>query len=169
MGDVTEVWVDGSCLGNGIENASSAVGVYYGVNDERNFSSKLSGTKQTNNRAELLAILYVLCTNHLTANLRIYTDSQYSIKCLTEYHHKWKSNGWTTSKGDRVESVNIIKYTLNFLARREAKASSTELCHVKGHSNDPGNTAADMLANTAAHHVSEQSRVRLLRYFGAPF
>jgi len=112
MEAIVQVWVDGSCLNNGINNANSAVGIYYGPEDQRNFSSKLSGDKQTNNRAELLAVLYVLCTNLVTTNLKIYTDSQYSIKCLTEYHCRWQLNGWTTSKGGAVESVSIIKYSL---------------------------------------------------------
>lgn len=169
METTVQVWVDGSCLNNGINNASSAVGIYYDPEDQRNFSSKLSGGKQTNNRAELLAILYVLCTNLTTTSLKIYTDSQYSIKCLTEYHYRWQVNGWTTSKGDAVESANIIKYSLDLLEQRNSVGASTELCHVKGHANDTGNNAADKLANTAARDVAERGRVKLLRRFGVPF
>jgi len=169
MGSITQAWVDGSCLNNGVSGASSAIGVYYGPEDPRNFSSKLSGPKQTNNKAELLAVLYVLSTNLLTSDLKVHTDSQYSIKCLTEYHHKWRLNGWVTSKGDVVESVGIIKYALDLLTRRSAMGSCTELCYVKGHADNVGNNAADRLANAAAHSAVERGRIKLLCHFGVPF
>lgn len=169
MDGTINVWVDGSCLNNGTSVASSAIGIYYGLEDMRNFSSRLAARRQTNNRAELLAILYVVCTNLTTASLRIHTDSQYSIKCLTEYHHRWKLNGWVTSKGECVESVDIIKYILNTLTKRDDAGSLTELVHVRGHSDNIGNNAADTLANEAAHGTEERGRIRLLRRFGAPF
>lgn len=166
---MVSVWVDGSCLGNGTLSASGAIGVYYGARDSRNFSSKLCSVKQTNNKSELLAILYVLCTTETSDHLTIHSDSLYSILCLTSYHHKWRSNNWVTSKGDLVESADIVKYSLALIEKRELKGGTTQLVHVRGHSQDHGNNAADALANSAARHVSEQPRLRLLRRFGAPF
>lgn len=164
-----DVWVDGSCLNNGSDGAASAIGVYYGSANKRNFSSRLSTHKHTNNKAELLAVMYVLCTNPRQRNLRIHTDSQYAIRCLTEYCHRWKLNGWVTSKGSKVESLSIIRYILEVMEKREDTGSSTRLVYVKGHSEDVGNTAADRLANAAAHENIERGRIKLLRYLGAPF
>ena len=50
------VYTDGSCSNNGKSNAKAGIGVYFGDNDSRNVSERING-KQTNNRAELLAIL----------------------------------------------------------------------------------------------------------------
>ena len=52
------VYTDGACSNNGKPGAKAGIGVYFGVEDERNVSRKISG-KQTNNRAELLAIMEV--------------------------------------------------------------------------------------------------------------
>ena len=46
------IYTDGACRGNGTPHARAGYGVYYGPNDPRNISERLSGA-QTNNRAEL--------------------------------------------------------------------------------------------------------------------
>lgn len=50
------VYTDGSCHSNGYPNAKAGIGIFFGINDERNVSRKLEG-KQTNNAAELTAII----------------------------------------------------------------------------------------------------------------
>jgi ribonuclease HI len=50
------VYTDGSCLNNGKDNSIGGIGIFFGINDERNISQRLEG-KQTNNTAELIAII----------------------------------------------------------------------------------------------------------------
>lgn len=144
------IWTDGSCINNGTASAKCGIGIYYHDNSCKNTSSRLPDGKQTNNRAELCAILYVLCTNRSTCNIRIITDSHYSIKCITEYRYKWESNGWKTSKNQDVEWSNIIRYICSLIDSRSRDGGITEFEHVRGHSGDSGNEKADRLAYNAS-------------------
>ena len=165
----SKVWTDGSCINNGSAGASAAIGVCYGDGDKRNFASRILGTKQTNNRAELMAILFVLVTNCGTRSLHIYSDSLYSIRCLTTYYHRWEQNGWVTARGDRVESAELIRYALNMIKQRNEYGSTTTLEHVRGHNGDINNSIADHFAHTAAATIVESGKIRLLRSMGVPF
>ena len=53
------VYTDGACSNNGKPDAKAGFGVYFGENDNRNLSETFTGP-QTNNRAELLAIIRAL-------------------------------------------------------------------------------------------------------------
>ena len=87
------VYTDGSCLNNGQKNAKAGIGIYFGENDNRNFSEKYTD-KPTNNRAELSAILKVcdILDNDikLCKDIHIYSDSKYSINCFTKWGDSWK-------------------------------------------------------------------------------
>ena len=50
------VYTDGACSRNGQPNAKAGLGVYFGDDDYRNYGARIGG-KQTNNRAEVMAIL----------------------------------------------------------------------------------------------------------------
>lgn len=148
--DAIHVWTDGSCINNGKDNASSAIGVFYPFDTSSNMASKLPVEKHTNNRAELCAILYVLCTNYAYKDIVIHTDSEYAIKCLTEYKDIWISNGWKTTSGKAVEWCGIIQYICNLIQRRMQRGGKTTLVHVRAHATDENNIQADLLARSAA-------------------
>lgn len=67
----------------------------------------------TNQEAELQAI--VACLRQISANftdgevITIWTDSDYSIKCLTQYIHVWKKNGWVTASNAPVKHRELIE------------------------------------------------------------
>ncbi|KAF7307246.1 Ribonuclease H [Mycena indigotica] len=139
------VYSDGACKNNGKPNALGGIGVWWGPNDPRNLSERCPG-KQTNNRAELIAILRVLEETPLsTEPLYIKTDSRYSISSLTEWYPGWIRNGWRTSAGP-VLNKELIQYVLAHLDNRKTRGQEIVLQYVKGHSGNPGNDAADALA-----------------------
>ena len=160
--DVTEVWTDGSCTGNGTPSAKCGIGVFYGDNNIRNTSVSLLHGRVTNNRAELCAILYVLCTNSCLDNIHIHTDSQYSIKAITQYSKKWKKNGWKTTTGAPVESVAIIQYIIALMERREHCGSTTQISYVEAHSVNVNNNKADALARIATSRVVLEKKAKVL-------
>jgi len=41
--------------------------------------------------------------------IHIYTDSEYSINCLTKWIKVWKKNGWKTTSDKKVKNTDIIK------------------------------------------------------------
>jgi len=71
----------------------------------------------TNQRMELTAILNALKAIKIKSNITIYSDSDYSIKCLTKWYKSWEKNNWVTSgfggrKPQPVKNSDLIKDTL---------------------------------------------------------
>ena len=91
------VYTDGACSNNGKETAKAGIGIYFQDNDSRNVSKRITG-KQTNNRAELLAIIvaYFIIENDVERGMTIVicTDSEYAIRCFTSYGEKCDRQGW---------------------------------------------------------------------------
>ncbi|GKT79118.1 RNase H domain protein, partial [Colletotrichum tofieldiae] len=146
----TKVYTDGSSLGNGNVGSTAGVGVYFGPNDPRNVSERLEGDPQTNQRAELTAILRAFQLSPLTQPMQIMTDSQYSIKCVTEWYKNWEKNDWRTSTANEVKNKDLVQAVREEIAKREAAGTRTIFTWVKGHANNPGNVAADGLAVAGA-------------------
>lgn len=145
-----KVWTDGSSLGNGHRGAKSGVGVYFGPNDPRNVSEALVGPRQTNQRAELTAIQRALDIAPIDRDVRIYTDSQYGIKCLTIWFPNWRRNGWKNAQNKPVENKDIIEPIISRIEERHMAKAKTDFEWIKGHSDNPGNVAADALAVSGA-------------------
>ncbi|KAJ2768390.1 hypothetical protein IWQ56_002292 [Coemansia nantahalensis] len=141
--DDTVVYTDGASSRNGQHGARAGVGVYFGCGDARNVAERLEGPRQTNQRAELTAIVRALQIADPAKRLHICTDSVYSIKCLTEWFPKWERQGWRNSAGAPVENKDLVQDALDLIRGR---AGRTRFTHVRGHSGVPGNEAADRLA-----------------------
>lgn len=151
-----EVYVDGAARGNGYAGLKAGYGVYWGENDPRNEHNKLSGSEQTNQRAELTAIKRA--TDRMLSEVKegepkhyeVKTDSQYSRKAITEWSKKWEQNGWKTSQGTPVANADIIKPILSNIKQIKKLSGQVTITHVKGHSGIHGNEMADQLANKGA-------------------
>ncbi|MCJ1477369.1 hypothetical protein MMC13_006040 [Lambiella insularis] len=150
------VHTDGSSLRNGQEGAFAGVGVYFGPNDERNLSEVLQGPRQTNQRAELTAILRALDTIPKDRDVIIVTDSRYAIDCVTLWYMTWRKNGWKTSAGKAVENRDLVENILGKLEERNSLQVRTTFEWIKGHADHPGNMEADMLAVTGARRAAGQ-------------
>lgn len=99
--------VDGACPGNGTHYARAGLGVYFGPNSRYNHCERLDG-RQTNQRAEILAAYRAL---QLCQTAREYdghdwmdhivlvSDSEYVVKSMTVWIHKWVQNGWRNAQG----------------------------------------------------------------------
>lgn len=160
-----KVYTDGSSRGNGRLGALAGVGVYFGDNDPRydspesshyvvvpahtiysNVSEPLKGTPQTNQRAELTAIVRALELAPEDCDMEIITDSKYSIDCSTNWYKNWMRNGWRTSTGGDVTNKDLVVAIRALIDKRDGRGVNTKFTWIKGHDNDPGNTAADLLA-----------------------
>ncbi|PNS14478.1 Ribonuclease H1 [Sphaceloma murrayae] len=168
---ILRIWTDGSSRGNGTAHAVAGVGVYFGPGDKRNVAEPLSGPRQTNQRAELTAILRALELSPRDRRVTILSDSNYAIQCVTNWFQKWRANGWRNAANKPVENRDLIEKILHYIEEREKisnlygsgdqddEISETSLrigrarvdfVWVKGHSNEPGNVAADALAVAGA-------------------
>jgi len=143
------VYTDGSCSNNGKHNACAGIGIFFGINDYRNVSKKIEG-KQTNNTAELFAIIEVfpIIKNDILnkKNITIISDSEYAIKCATSYGEKQYNKNYIYNIPNK-ELVKLIYETYKDI-------SNVHFQHIKAHTNNDdihsiGNMYADKLANKA--------------------
>jgi ribonuclease HI len=124
----------------------------------RNVSEALRGSKQTNQRAELTAVARALDHVPIDRDVLIYTDSYYAIRCLTEWSPRWMRNKWKTSTGKDVENRDLVEPIVSRISEREACKAETKLQWIKGHSQNPGNIAADKLAVNGSQRSTPELR-----------
>ncbi|KAJ3274725.1 hypothetical protein HDV01_002247 [Terramyces sp. JEL0728] len=140
-----KVYTDGSCRGNGKAGARAGIGIFVADGDPRNVSERyLDGP--TNNRAEIFAIIRALEIFKDTPNVKIYSDSQYTINGIKNWIQNWKRRDWKTSNGQPVSNKDLwMKLDLLFSARNDVKIE-----YVEAHKGIYGNEMADKLANNGA-------------------
>jgi ribonuclease HI len=103
-----DIYTDGGCLGNPGPGGWAYVAVIEGK------QKRLSGfePRTTNNRMELTAVISALrdvggFEAWKAAQLRIFTDSQYVQRGITEWIPGWVRNGWRTSAGKPVKNQDL--------------------------------------------------------------
>jgi len=116
------VFTDGACSGNGRKDAKAGYAVWFPEHPEWSMAARVPDSEpQTNQRAELSGIYHavsILSTKGaFSEDLVIYTDSDYSIKCLTEWMPGWVSRGWKTTMGKDVLHRDLIEGTASQLSK----------------------------------------------------
>jgi iron complex transport system ATP-binding protein len=140
-----EIYTDGACSGN---PGPGGWGVLVRAGSiERELCGGEPAT--TNNRMELLAVIEALQSLTGPVTARVYTDSQYVQKGISEWIHSWKQRGWKTAGKEPVKNEDLWR-------RLDALASGHQLeWHwVRGHNGHPENERVDALARAGL----EQSR-----------
>jgi len=138
---VVEIYTDGACRGNPGPGGWAAVLSCDGREKE------ISGAEvhTTNNRMELLAVIRALeSLKKPRVQVKVYTDSQYVRRGITEWLESWKARGWRTSNRKPVMNQDLWEQ-LDALAAPH----DIEWHWVPGHAGVPGNERADRLANQA--------------------
>ncbi|SPO26058.1 related to Ribonuclease H [Ustilago trichophora] len=154
----TVAYCDGSSIGNGKAHARAGWGVFFDDPSlhHLNESRRLPGPLQTNNRAELMAIIRAiqLCPND-GRELVIMSDSRYSMDAVTKWLPGWKKRGWTTSTGGEVQNRDLIEELERELGQRYPHP---KLEYVKGHAGIDGNEIVDRMAKYGASLPESDSR-----------
>ena len=132
------MYTDGACKGN---PGVGGWGVYV---LRKNDETELNGLdlNTTNNKMELTAVIEGLKTLQNKSEVTIVTDSQYVKNGINQWIHKWKKNGWKTASKKPVKNKDLWKQ-LDYLVREHI----INWEWVRGHSGNPGNEKADLLAN----------------------
>ena len=148
--DTIIIYTDGACKNNGSKDkiVSAGVGIHFSLNNYiqmQDISQKLDIDIPTNNKAELIAILFALqeChKNNIKDKIVIYTDSQYCIDAITKWYDQWFKNGNLNTKKN-VSFIQPIKTIMKML--------NVSFIHIRGHTKKQdkhslGNERADNLA-----------------------
>ena len=162
LDDNITIYTDGSCAFNGMKGATCGIGIHFSEtnrNKLNDVSQLLDVEKPTNNFAELCAIdkaIQIIIDKKLTKNkIHLYTDSKYSIDCVTRWYEKWvKCNKLNRPNIDIITSIynNIRDLNIDFH-------------HVFGHTknNDKhsiGNDRADNLARKSVYeHLNQPKKI----------
>ncbi len=135
-----EIYTDGACRGNPGPGGWGAL-LILGEHEK-----ELSGAEAhtTNNRMELTAVIRALEALKRPVQARIYTDSQYVRRGITEWLPAWKARQWRTADRKPVKNQDLWQRLDEVCA-----AHTLEWQWVPGHAGVPGNERVDRLANEA--------------------
>jgi ribonuclease HI len=132
------IYADGACKGNPGPGGWGAWLSYDGKEKEL-FGGEAN---TTNNRMELNAVIQALTILKRPCKIKIYTDSVYVQKGMTEWIVGWKARAWRTSDKKPVKNADLWQ-SLDKLTQPH----QIEWIWVKGHAGNIGNERADALAN----------------------
>ena len=162
LSDNINIYTDGACPFNGMEGATCGIGIHFcetNRNKLNDISELLLVDNPTNNLAELTAIdkaIQIIIDKGLTNNkIHLYTDSKYSIDCVTRWYEKW------------VECNKLNRPNIDIIASiyNNIQGLNIDFHHVFGHTknNDKhsiGNDRADNLARKSVHeHLNQQKKI----------
>jgi ribonuclease HI len=138
--EVVEIWTDGGCKPNPGPGGWAAILCFRGV--ERELSGAEPAT--TNNRMELTAAMMALEALKRPCRVVLHTDSEYLKNGVTRWHAGWVRRNWRNAAGDPVANMDLWRRVL-----AAAAAHQIEWRWVRGHSGNPMNERADVLATAA--------------------
>ncbi len=105
----------------------------------------------TNQIAELRALFEAVVAHPGADPLLIESDSQYAIKCASEWLPSWKRKGWkTASGGGAVKNLELVQSIDRAITDR---VGPVRFRWVRGHVGNHYNEMADKLAGEAARAI----------------
>jgi ribonuclease HI len=100
-------------------------------------------------------VIEALAALQRPCNVVLYLDSEYVRKGITEWIALWKARGWRTAARQDVKNVDLWMRLDQLVA---SDGHRIDWRWVKGHSGDPGNERADMLANRGVESARAHGR-----------
>jgi ribonuclease HI len=137
---IVEIYTDGACSGNPGPGGWGALLRMDGA--EREMSG--GETPTTNNRMEMMGAIMALEALTQPSQVKLYTDSQYVQKGISEWMPGWIKRGWKTADKQPVKNADLWK-------RLDAarKPHKVEFIWVRGHNGHVENERVDALAVSA--------------------
>ena len=143
------IHTDGACSGN------PGPGGWGAILQSGGKTRELKGGElaTTNNRMELMAAIQALEALTRDCRVELHTDSQYVMKGISEWIHKWTRRGWLTAEKTPGNNDDLWK-----------RLDAARLRHqvdwrwVKGHAGHELNERADQLAREGMLATLEAKR-----------
>ncbi len=139
---ISIAYTDGSAYNNGTVDARARAGVWFGDDHARNIFLRLPGLHQTNNAAEIRAVLECVLAAIQDETIMTISDSKYIIDGLCFHLSRWENSGWIG-----VSNSEVWKATV---AALHCRGTPIYFEWVKGHSSDTRNGSTDSLAGKGA-------------------
>ncbi|HTL20643.1 MAG TPA: ribonuclease HI [Steroidobacteraceae bacterium] len=143
-----EIYTDGACRGNPGPGGWAAL-LRMGEH-EREISGGEAQT--TNNRMELTAVIRALEALTRPVQARVYTDSEYVRRGMSEWLPAWKLRGWRTADRKPVKNQDLWQQLDELRTRHQL-----EWQWVPAHSGIADNERVDRLANEAIDALTSQA------------
>ena len=149
---MVEIWTDGGCKPNPGPGGWAAILRFGEVERE------LTGAERdtTNNRMELTAACEALEALKRPCQVVVHTDSEYVRNGMERWIKGWVRNNWRNAAKDPVKNFELWQRLL-----AAAKPHAVEWLWVRGHSGNPLNERADVLATKARENLAIQPVVGL--------
>ena len=159
---IFKIYTDGGCLNNGKKNAICSIGIHF---PKRNLypildvSKVLDVKKASNNVAELTAIkeaLEIYSNEDIKIPLNIYSDSKYSMNCITQWYPNWKKKGIVETKKNHELITDIVNIYQEMNKKTNVNFKYIEAHTGKNDEDSIGNSIADQLASQALKEYSNK-------------
>lgn len=133
-----DIYTDGACHGS---TKIGGIGIVFVKDNKIIYKFNKQFTNTTNNRMEILAIIYALHAISKPINIiNIYSDSQYALGCITK--------DWSRKKNTDLWQVFDKVYN-----KAKCLCSNIQFNWVKGHNINEFNNSADKLAVEASNFI----------------
>ena len=132
------IYTDGACRGNPGPGGWGAL-IKFDAAEKEIFGGQ---NNTTNNQMELSAAIEGLSILKEPCDVHLFTDSKYVMDGITQWIQNWKKNNWKNSAKKEVKNKELWQQLDRLMSYHQVQWH-----WVKGHSGDPGNETADLLAN----------------------
>lgn len=141
---IVEIYADGACKGN---PGPGGWGAWLRVDGHE---KELFGGEilTTNNRMELTGVIRAIEALKRPCDIKVYTDSVYVQKGMTEWIVGWKARAWRTADKKPVKNEDLWRLLDTLVLPHRV-----QWIWVKGHAGNAGNERADALANKGVDSI----------------
>jgi ribonuclease HI len=141
------IHTDGACIGKNALRPGGWAAVILMDGTERVIVGSHPAT--TISAMELTAAIRALEAVPPGSTVTLHTDSAAVVAGITERLPWWRSRGWRTIKGRKVQDRELWQHLADLAATRRVT-----WVWLKGHAGDPGNERVDALARAQAWQVT---------------
>ena len=136
--NVLNLWTDGSSKDNGKPHCTAGWSMVTRLGGLDVVRYGNLPAPSSNNRGEMSGVLYALkILNNLNRPIHIFSDSEYTVKTLTD----WKGKRLKPGGMSGLKNADLIIPMYELWGTR---AAPTQISWVRGHNGDPGNELADV-------------------------